>query len=279
MWFFETLYPDIKIGIKGKPIYKKKTPYQDLRVYDTPRFGRMLTLDSAIQTTEKDEFIYHEMLTHPPLLTCPNPKNVLVIGAGDGGVVREALKHKVKKVFLVEIDDEVIQTSQKYLPSISDGAFRQNKRLKIIIDDGAKFIRQTKEKFDVVIIDSPDPIGVAKVLFSEKFYRDIFSILTDKGMIVRQAGSTVLQGGELKQNYRLLKRIFPYVSVHVAAIPTYIGGFFSFLTASRKYSPEEASYKAIASKYRKLGLKTKYYNPEIHFASAKLPNYVRDIVK
>lgn len=279
MWFYETLYPDIKIGIKGKLIYKKKTPYQDLRIYKTCRFGNTLTLDGAIQTTEKDEFIYHEMLTHPLLLTCPNPKKILVIGAGDGGALREVLKHKVKVVYLVEIDNEVIRTSKRYLPSISKGALAENKRVKIVIDDGAKFIQQTRERFDIVIVDSPDPIGAARVLFSKKFYKDIFSILTDKGMMVRQTGSTILQPQGLRRNYKIVKRIFPYVSVQLAAIPTYIGGFFSFLIASKKMDPEATSYEKIRNRCKRLNLKTKYYNPEIHFAARTLPNYLRSLIE
>lgn len=278
MWFYETLYPDIKIGIKGKVIYKKKTHFQDLRIYDTPRFGKTLTLDGAIQTTEKDEFIYHEMLTHPLFLTYPNPQKVLVIGAGDGGVLREVLKHKVSQVYLVEIDNEVIRLSQRYLPSLSDGAFTKDKRVKIIIDNGAKFIQKTREKFDLCFVDSPDPVGVARILFSKKFYKNIFSILTAKGMMIRQTGSTTLQPEELRQNYKIVKEIFPYLSVQLVAIPTYIGGFFSFLIASKKINLKRISYKRIRNRYNKLNLKTRYYNPEIHFASRQLPNYLRRIV-
>jgi len=279
MWFYETLYPDIKIGIKGKLLHKKKTAYQDLRIYKTPRFGNMLTLDGTIQTTTKDEFIYHEMLTHPVLLAHLRPQKILVIGAGDGGVLREVLKHKVKEAYIVEIDDEVIQTSKRYLPSISNGAFAKGKRVKIIIDDGARFIKDIKEKFDIVIVDSPDPLGAAKALFSKKFYQNIFSILKDGGIMIRQAGSTVLQADELKQNYRILKQIFPYVSVQLAAIPTYIGGLFSFLIGSKRINPEAVSYKKIEQRYNKLRLKTRYYNPQIHFASLSLPNYVRSLVR
>lgn len=279
MWFYERLYPDIKIGVKGKLIYKKKTHFQDLRIYKTPRFGNMLTLDGAIQTTAKDEFIYHEMLTHPVLLSCPNPKKVLVVGAGDGGILREVLKHKVEKAYIVEIDNEVIRTSKRYLPSINDGAFARNRRVEIVIDDGAKFIQRTGEKFDVVIVDSPDPLGVARVLFSKKFYKNINSVLTDKGMMIRQTGSTILQPEEIKQNYRIMKQVFPYVSVQLAAIPTYIGGFFSFLIASKKINPEKVSLGKIQQRYKKLNLKTKYYNPQIHFASRKLPNYLRSIIR
>lgn len=278
MWFFESLYPDIKIGIKGKIVYKKKTSYQDLRIYDTPCFGRMLTLDGAVQTTQKDEFIYHEMLTHPLLLTHPKPEKVLVIGAGDGGVLREVLKHKVKQVVLVEIDKAVIDLSRKYLPTLSKGAFT-DKRVKIVIDDGAKFIRQTRDKFDIAIIDSPDPVGPARVLFSTKFYRDIYAVLKRDGIMIRQTGSSILQLNEIKENYRILAKIFPVVIPQVAAIPTYIGGFFTFLIGSKKINPAKISAKNMADKYKRAKLKTDYYNPEIHFASLQIPNYVRRVVK
>jgi spermidine synthase len=278
MWFYETLYPDIKLGLRGKLIYKKKTPYQDLRIYKSSRFGNVLVLDGAIQTTQKDEFIYHEMLTHPVLFLHPNPKNILVIGAGDGGVLREVLKHKIKKAVLVEIDEEVIKLSKKYLASICRNSF-ENKKVEIVIEDGAKFIKNTKEKFDIAIIDSPDPVGVAKVLFSKRFYENIYSVLTPEGIMIRQTGSTILQKGELKQNYNILKEKFRYLAVQLACIPTYIGGFFSFIIASKKIDPYKASYKEILNRYKNLKLKTKYYNPEIHFASLVLPNYVEEELK
>jgi spermidine synthase len=274
VWSYETLYPDIKIGLKGKLLYKTKTAYQDLRIYDNPRFGKVLFLDGAVQTTTKDEFIYHEMLTHPLLLAHPNPKNVLVIGAGDGGILREVLKHRIKKAIIVELDEEVITSSKKYLPSISKGAF-SNKKVKIVIDDGAKFVAQTKEKFDVVIVDSPDPVGPAKVLFSKKFYTDIFSVLTKNGLMIRQTGSTILQPKEIGENYKILTKIFPYVTPQIAAIPTYIGGFFSFLIASKSINYDKIPFKTIERRYNQKNLKTQYYNPYIHFASTKLPNYVR----
>ncbi|MCK5083205.1 MAG: polyamine aminopropyltransferase [Candidatus Omnitrophica bacterium] len=278
MWIYETLYPDIKIGLKGKLLYKKKTSYQDMQIYDTQRFGKLLLLDGAIQTTEKDEFIYHEMITHPVLFMHPKPENILVIGGGDGGVLREVLKHRVKKVILVEIDEKVIKFSERYFPSLSKGAFR-NSRVKIVIEDGAKFIRETKEKFDIVIVDSPDPVGVAKVLFSRKFYKGIFPILKEKGIMIRQTGSTVIQDGVLKKNYKILKQVFPYVATQIMAIPAYIGGFFSLTIASKSIDPQQVSYKTVFKKYERLKLKTKYYNPRIHFASMQLPNYVKEELK
>lgn len=275
MWTFETLFPNIKLGLQGKLIHKRKTPYQDLKIYDTPCLGKALVLDGNTQTTEKDEFIYHEMMTHPVLSVHPKPEKVLIIGAGDGGILREALKYPtVKEACMVEIDEDVITASKKYLPFISNGAF-EDKRAKIIIGDGARFAAQTKEKFDIAIIDSPDPAGPAKVLFSKKFYQNIFAILKNDGIMIRQTGSTLLQPQEVRDNYKLLSGIFASCAIQIAAIPTYIGGFFSFVIASKKINLNSVPYKKIARQYAKLNLKTKYYNPDIHFAGLKLPNYLK----
>lgn len=274
MWAYEKLYPDIETGIEGELLFEKKTPYQDLKIYQTSILGRVLFLDGTIQTTEKDEFIYHEMLTHPLLLAHPNPEKVLIIGAGDGGVLREVLKHDIKKAVLVEIDEDVITFSKKYLPSICAGAF-EDKRVETIIDDGAKFAAESKEKFDVIIVDSPDPVGVAKVLFSIKFYKDIYNCLTEDGMMIRQTGSTMFQPRELPENYTIVKNIFPIVIPQIAAIPTYVGGFFSFIIGSKKVNFKTIAYNIIEEKYNKLNLNTKYYNPDIHFAGVILPNYIK----
>ena len=278
MWFYETLHEDIKLGFKGKQICSKKTAYQSCKIYETPRFGQMLILDGAIQTTEKDEFIYHEMLTHPLLLTHPKPEKVLIIGAGDGGILREVLKHRVKEVTLVEIDEEVINFSKKHLPSLNNGSFN-DRRAKVIIGNGAKYIQETKEKFDIVIIDSPDPIGPAKILFSKGFYKNVFSILNNNGLMIRQTGSTILQLDILKKNHQILKSIFPYITIQIAAIPTYIVGFFSFIIASKSINLQKQSYQTISKRYSNLNLNTKYYNPDIHFASTKLPNYIGGAIK
>ncbi len=277
MWFYENLYPDVKIGIKGECIYQKRTPYQNMKIYATSRFGKVLALDGAIQTTEKDEFIYHEMLTHPVLFLHPNPKKVLVIGGGDGGAIREILKHNIEKVCLVEIDKEVIEITKKYLKKICSRSL-SDKRVKIVVDDGANFIKKIQEKFDIAIIDSPDPIGPAKVLFSKKFYTNVYSILKNKGIMIRQSGSTMLQKEELKINYKILNKIFPYVTVQLAAIPTYIGGFFSFLIASKSINPQQPNIKNIEKKIKRLGLKTNYYNSYIHKGSILLPTYIKELL-
>ncbi|MCM8773646.1 MAG: polyamine aminopropyltransferase [Candidatus Omnitrophica bacterium] len=274
MWYYEKLFSDVKLGLEGKIIYKKKSPYQNIVIYQTPLLGRILFLDDTIQTTEKDNFVYHEMLTHPLLLSHPSPNKILVIGAGDGGVLREVLKHDVEKVYLVEIDREVIEVSKKYLKSICGNSFN-DKRAEIIIEDGAKFVQNKEENFDIVIVDSPDPMGVAKVLFSQKFYQDIFSLLNEDGMMIRQTGSSILQPKELRENYNRLKRIFPKVIPMVAACPTYIIGFFTFLIACKGRTPIDISSQDLNRKYEEKKLRTKYYNPEIHFASFSLPNYIK----
>ncbi len=278
MWIHETLHDDIRISLRGKLLHQKKTPFQDVRIYDTDCFGKLLLIDGAIQTTQKDEFIYHEMITHPALLLHPKPENILVIGGGDGGVLREVLKHKIKKVTLVEIDRQVIAFSRQYLPFISKGAFK-DARVAIVIKDGARFICETKEKFDVVIVDSPDPVGVARVLFSRKFYKDIYAVLKDNGVMIRHTGSTMTQEGVLKQNYKVLKQIFPHLAVLMTAIPTYIGGFFSFTIASKCRDPHKVPYQMVLKKYTGLDLQTKYYNPRIHFASMQVPNYINKELK
>ncbi len=273
-WFFETLSPDATIGLRVKnTLYKKKSKLQNIKVLDTYSFGRTLVLDGIIQTTEKDEFIYHEMLTHPVMLTSSRPENILVIGAGDGGILREVLKYPVKKITLVEIDKTVINLSKKYLPSIHKNSFA-SKKLNLVIENGAEFVKNTKEVFDVAIIDSPDPVGPAKILFSKKFYKNIYEILSPEGIMARQSGSTFLQENELKENYKILKDIFPYVYIYTAGIPTYIGGLFSFIMASK--TKKTADLTAAGERIIK-SLKTKYYNRDIHRSCFMLPEYIKKL--
>ncbi|MFH1691215.1 MAG: polyamine aminopropyltransferase [Candidatus Omnitrophota bacterium] len=276
-WFQETLHDGFRQSHQITSVLaSKKTKFQDCQLLNTPVFGRMLVLDGVVQTTEKDEFVYHEMLTHIAMLTHPDPKRVLIIGAGDGGILREVLKYDVEQVTMVEIDADVIEFSKEHLPMICENAF-EDKRAKVLVDDGAKFVEQTKEKFDVVLVDSPDPIGPAKVLFSEKFYNNVFNCLTADGVMARQSGVPVLQGPELSDAVAVLKKVFPKVFVYLASIPTYIGGFFSFVFGSKTYDPTKLSLDALKKKYEAVGLKSKYYNPEIHLAAFALPNFVKDL--
>ncbi|MEA3346706.1 MAG: polyamine aminopropyltransferase [Candidatus Auribacterota bacterium] len=277
-WIYETLYPDLKQGFKVKKVlYKARTKFQDMELVETSRFGRVLILDGVVQTTEKDEFIYHEMLTHVPLLTHENPKKILLIGAGDGGILRETLKHPVNKVVMVEIDRAVLDFSKKYLRSICKNAFL-DKRLELVIDDGARFVRKTGEKFDVVIIDSTDPVGPAKCLFTLDFFKGVSRILLTKGIMARQTGSPWLQANEFRNSCRKSETAFEYYEPYIMATPTYYGGFFSLIIASNgiNLSRDKTNFSRIEKKYKKLKLKTKYYNPEVHYGAFCLPGYVNE---
>lgn len=279
-WFFEELHSHIKVGLKiKKTVFRQKTSLQDIEILDTYEFGRALILDKTIQTTEKDEAFYHEMLTHIPLLSHPRAEKVLIIGGGDGGVLREVLRYKtVKKAVLVEIDEKVIKLSQKYLPFISQKAFA-DPRTQIIIEDGAEFVKNTKEKFDAVLIDSPDPIGPAKVLFSSNFYHHLHKIMKPQSLLARQSGSSILQKEELRSNFRLLKKEFKYANIYLSSVPTYIGGLFSFVMASDKIDPRKINLATIKRKAKFLRGKTVYFNPDIWQAAFSLPEYARRIAK
>jgi len=279
-WFYESLFPSVRLGLKVKEtLVSNKSTYQKINILDTYEFGKVLVLDGVVQTTERDEFIYHELLTHLPMLSHPHPERVLIIGGGDGGILREVLKYPVKEVFLVEIDEKVIEFSKTYLSAICRNSFN-DRRANIIIDDGVNFIKKGKRKFDVVIVDSSDPMGPAKVLFSSKFYRDAFNTLPrDDGIFAQQTGSSFLQREELPYVYRRLKKIFPFVGTFLTAVPTYVGGLFSFVFASKGIDPLKIHLWEIEKKYRKLKLKTRYYNPKIHLASFALPTYIREIAE
>lgn len=255
-----------------KVLYEGKSRYQQIVVFTNKMVGTALALDGVIQTTTKDEFVYHEMLTHLPVNILHNVENVLVIGAGDGGIIEELFKYDfIKKVVMVELDEEVIRLSKRYLRPICKNAFK-DKRLTLVIDDGMSYVKKTNERFDLVIVDSPDPIGPGKVLFSKKFYTAVYNILSENGIMVRQTGSSFYQPAEMKSNYRILKGIFPFVAPYVAAIPTYIGGFFTFLLASKKANCD-LSYKGNTSEVVMDGLK--YYCKDIHNACFILPRHIQ----
>ncbi len=279
-WFLETLHGGTSQGLEiQRKIFTRKTPFQDMQIFENETFGRTLVLDGVVQTTERDEFIYHEMMAHIPIMAHPNPKDVLIIGGGDGGVAREALRHpSVKKVVMVEIDEGVITACQKHLPSISKGAF-EDERLHVIIDDGAAYVRTTPDKFDVVVIDSPDPVGPAMTLFAIKFYRGIDRVLREGGIVIRQAGSTFLQASEMKQTHRRMKHVFEHVNLCVTAIPTYVGGFFGLLVASHQSKPFRVTLRQLEARYDKARLSCQYYNPAMHLASLSVPNHVKALLK
>ena len=257
-------------------LYEDNSEFQHTQIVDSIRYGRMLLLDGIVQTTEKDEFIYHEMLVHVPMLAHPYPEKVLIIGGGDGGILREVLKYKsVTTATMVEIDPGVIELSRKYLPSINKGAF-EDSRANIIISDGAAFVKETTDKFDVVIVDSCDPVGPATVLFSRAFYGDINNLLTEDGIMVCQTGSLHMQPAEQVETYGLLSGIYGYASPYVFTVPTYIGGLFSAMFCSDNIDPDKNDFDLIKEKAAINNLKTWYYNPGIHIGAFYVPGFLKE---
>ncbi len=273
MWIKEGQIEDAAMTYKIKEtLVRKQTEYQDLAIVDSYSFGRMLLLDGIVQTTIKDEYVYHEMITHIPLFTHPNPEKVLIVGGGDGGAVREVLKHpSVKKVVLCEIDGCVVEECRKYLPEIS-GAL-DNPRCEIFIGDGIKYVHEHKNEFDVIIVDSTDPFGAAEGLFGGSFYKELSECLTDGGIFVAQTETPFYLPEVVKKVFNDAKAVFPVTKLFMAAIPTYPGGYWSFTIGSKKYDPENADLS------KTVEFETKYYTKKIHKASFVLPKYVEDLIK
>lgn len=285
LWFKEELYSDVVQAIKiSKVLFhkitkdKKGKTLQDLLIVDTFRFGKMLVLDGAIQFTEADEKYYQEPLTHCAMFSHPLPKNVLIVGGGDGLILREVVKHSIKSVDLVEIDKEVIDLVKKYIPECASNAW-DDPRLKIHIEDGAEFVKKVKKKYDVIILDTPDPIGPAKSLFQTKFYLNCKTILTPGGIIIRQTGSSILQPDEMPSNFRQMEELFPDVKVILTAVTTYIGGYFTFVIASNKKGALKSAFPYLAKRFKKIKLDTEWYTPEIHKASMILPRELESSLK
>ena len=272
-WFTEDQSANLRIGCRIlETIHSEVTPFQKLAVINTGQFGRMLVLDNVIQTTVKDEFVYHEMIAHVVLNTHANPKKVLVIGGGDGGVVREVVKHTgVEKIVHVEIDGRVIEVSKKYLPEISCAL--EHPKVQVIIDDGIKHVQDNKNTYDVIIIDSTDPIGPAVGLFSAEFYQAVYESLTEDGLFVAQTESPFYNDSLISRIKGDVAGIFPVTRLYLANIPTYPGGLWSFTVGSKKYDP----LKADTSKFP--DLQTRYYSPSVHEACFVLPPFVKDLVK
>jgi spermidine synthase len=277
--FTETLYPFYGQTFgKAQVLHLQSTDQQVIEVFENRLLGHVMTIDGIVQTTEKDEFIYHEMLTHVPLFAHPNPKKVLIIGGGDGGILREVLKHKtVEQVTLVEIDQEVINIAKTYFPNHSNGAF-DDPRARIIIDDGVKFVNETSEKFDVVISDSTDPYGAAESLFGSDFYTAIRNCLSEKGVFVAQNGVPFYQIDELKDTAERFAPLFNSRTFFTAAVPTYVGGIMAFAWGSNTPSLLKVSLEELIASYEESGIETRYYTPEMHLASFALPKYLLDAI-
>ncbi|GHE63893.1 MULTISPECIES: polyamine aminopropyltransferase [Roseivirga] len=280
VWFTER---DDKIALSLKhdgKLYDVQSDYQRVAVYNTQAYGNMLTLDGMVMTTEVDEYVYHEMISHVPLLTHPDPKRVLIIGGGDGGTAREVLKHKqLEEVVMVEIDDKVIEASKLHLPSISQSL--DDPKLNLIVDDGIKYVNEAADgSFDLVIVDSTDPVGPAEGLFSVDFYKEVYRILSDDGIMITQSESPRFNSKVFKEIYQTYRGIFGQDKVHcyLAYIPTYPTGMWSFSYSSKgKAHPLKQKSKEEVEAFAQ-SAKLKYYNADLHQAAFALPTFVRDMI-
>jgi len=278
-WSEETLHDDLRIKIRiDRLLFDSKTEHQRLMLFESGTFGRVLTLDGVVQTTESDEFIYHEMMAHLPILAHGNAKRVLIIGGGDGGMAEEVLKHTaVESVTMVEIDAGVVEFSKKYLPAICKGAF-DDPRLSLVIADGARFAAETDERFDVAIIDSTDPIGPAEVLFTDAFYGSVKRCLSEGGLVATQNGVPFLQSDELTSTLAAFRKLFRDATCYLATVPTYVGGPMAFGWGTDDETLRQLSEAKLAERFKASGIETRYYTPAVHRAAFALPPYIEDMI-
>ena len=260
-----------------KVLFSGKSAYQYIDVVETKGHGRILLNDGIVMLSEKDEFVYHEMMAHVPLFTHPKPEKALIIGGGDGGAAREALRHKnLTHCVLVEIDKMVVETAKKYFPKISCSF--QDPRLNLKVQDGVKFVKQTNQKFDVALVDSTDPFGPARDLFSKAFYKDIFHLLSDEGILVVQAESPFFEIATQKFILQSLKSVFPITALYNYSNTVYPGGLWSFALASKKYHPLK-DFKKEKTKKETKGWNLSYYNSCLHQSAFAQPEFIRKELK
>ena len=277
LWYTEQQTDEVRFSIKVKQhLYTGKSEFQDVDVFESEEFGKFLTLDGLMMVTEKDEFIYHDMITHVAMATNPNIKKVLVIGGGDGGTVRELTRYShIEKIDMVEIDKLVVDVSREYLPITASKL--DDPRVSLYFEDGIRFVADTKEIYDLILVDSTDPIGPGEGLFTTEFYQNCFNILSDNGILVNQSESPYYDqfSHEMKRAHKKIKNIFPISKVYQFHMPTYPSGHWLFGFASKKLDPiKDVDF----DKWTALGIKTKYYNPQLHVGCFALPSYVQEML-
>ena len=280
-WVEETLHRGFRIRLKAdRVLFDSETEHQHLIIIETPEFGRVMMLDGVIQLASKDEFVYHEMMAHVPLFAHGRAKKALIIGGGDGGVLREALRHpELESVTLCEIDRRVIDLCRAHFPEVSAAAY-DDPRTRIVIADGTKFVAETDERFDVIMVDSTDPIGPGVVLFTREFYADCRKALAKGGLLTTQNGLPFLQAAELKQSVGYFRELFNDAFAYLATTPTYVGGPMSFGWASDDGELRQHKRRKIERRYAKAGaFPTRYWRPDVHVAAFALPAYVRELVE
>ena len=278
LWYTEEQTNQVRFSIKvDRHIYTGKSEFQEVDVFESDEFGKFLTLDGLMMVTEKDEFIYHDMIAHVPMATNPAIKRVLVIGGGDGGTVRELTRYaNIEKIDMVEIDKLVVDVSREYLPITASKL--DDSRVSLYFEDGIEFVKNTPEKYDLILVDSTDPIGPGEGLFTTEFYQNCYNILSEDGILVNQSESPYYEqfSKEMKRANKKIKDIFPISSVYQFHMPTYPSGHWLFGFASKKLDPVKDLNE---EKWNSLNLKTKYYNTDIHKAAFCLPTYVKEMIE
>jgi spermidine synthase len=277
-WVNETLYAAWGQRFRiARELARVRSDFQDIMVFESETHGRVMLLDGVVQITEADEFVYQEMLAHVPLLAHGAARRVLIIGAGDGGVLRRVLQHRgVEKAVMVEIDGEVIRLAREFMPGIAGEAW-SDPRAEVIVGDGIDHVRQAPAaSFDAVIVDSTDPIGVGEVLFTDEFYANCARLLTERGLVVNQCGVPFMQAEELRDTSLRRRRAFPDVWAYVAAVPTYVGGFMTLGWAAKDASLRRVGVEEIRARAQAAGVlgETRYWTPEIHAGAFQLPPYI-----
>ncbi len=280
-WFEEALYVRTCGYRQGflveREVARLKTEFQEMAIFESPFFGRVLALDGIVQTTERDEFVYHEMMAHVPLLAHGGARDVLIIGGGDGGVLREVLRHPVERATLVEIDGGVVDFCRRHMPGLSAGAF-DDPRTELLIVDGIRYVAETTRRFDLIIIDSTDPVGPGEGLFTDAFYADCKTHLNPGGLIVTQSGVPFFQPDELRTTVRRLRPLFADVACYLIAVPTYVGGLMALGWGSDDPALRGVGEEVLAERQRAAGIATRYYAPAVHRAAFRLPPFVAELL-
>ena len=279
VWVNETLYAEWgQRFLVKRELARVRSAFQDIMLFESFSHGRVMLLDGVVQITERDEFVYQEMLTHVPLLAHGAAHRVLIIGAGDGGVLRRVLQHRtVARAVMVEIDGEVIRLAREFLPGISGNAW-DDPRAQVIVGDGIDYVKQAADdSFDCIIVDSTDPIGVGEVLFTDAFYANSARILSAGGLIVNQCGVPFMQADELHDTSARRKAFFPHVGAYVAAVPTYVGGFMTLGFAAKQAGLDQVDAATIRARAAASGVlgSTEYWTPELHTSAFHLPPYIK----
>jgi spermidine synthase len=277
-WINESLYAEWgQRFLVRRELARVQSDFQDIVIFDSASHGRVMLLDGVVQITERDEFVYQEMLTHVPLLAHGACRNVLIIGAGDGGVLRRVLQHRnVARAVMVEIDGEVIRLAKQFLPGIG-GESWADPRAEVIVGDGIEYVMRAPDaSFDAIIVDSTDPIGVGEVLFTDAFYANCARILSAGGLIVNQCGVPFMQADELRETSARRAKFFPLVGAYVAAVPTYVGGLMALGFAAKQVGLDAAPVETIRARAEAAGIlgETQYWTPEIHAGAFHLPPYI-----